>query len=135
MRPDQTRITRFELVRREALAMLLASTGLLLLSIFAPAPLSPPITAQSSLSETASAPWFFLWVQQLLKLGSPFLWGVVVPLALLVLVTLIPYIFPRPATSELGRWFPRSGRPAQMLVLAIVLAILALTIAALLPTS
>jgi quinol-cytochrome oxidoreductase complex cytochrome b subunit len=135
MRPDQTRITRFELVRREALAMLLCSTGLLLLSVFAPAPLAPPITAQSSLSETARAPWFFLWVQQLLKLGSPFLWGVVVPLALLVLVTLIPYIFPRPAASELGRWFPRSGRPAQMLVLAIVLAILALTIAALLPAS
>ena len=135
MRQDQTRITRFELVRREALAMLLASTGLLLLSVFAPAPLAPPITAQSALSETARAPWFFLWVQQLLKLGSPFLWGVVVPLALLLLMTLIPYIFPRPSSSELGRWFPRSGRPSQLLALAIILTILALTIVALLPTS
>ena len=44
-RQDQIRISRFELVRREVLAMLLAGTGLLLLSTFAPAPLAAPITA------------------------------------------------------------------------------------------
>ncbi len=135
LRQDQTRITRFELVRREALAMLLASTGLLLISVFAPAPLAPPLTGESPFSETARAPWFFLWVQQMLKLGSPFLWGVVVPLAVLVVVTLIPYIFSKPAQSELGRWFPRSGRPAQLLALLIVLSILTLSILALLPAS
>ena len=81
LRENQERISRFELVRREVLAMLLASVALLLLSVFAPAPLAAPITATSSISATARAPWFFLWVQELLKLGSPFLWGVVVPLA------------------------------------------------------
>ena len=42
------------------------------------------------------APWFFLWVQQLLKWGDPFLLGVLVPLLVLVLLALIPYIFPQP---------------------------------------
>ncbi len=113
MRATQARISRFELVRREVLAMLLASVALLVLAVFAPAPLAPPIAAGSSLPETARAPWFFLWVQELLKLGSPFLWGVVVPLAVLALLTLIPYIFPKPALSEMGHWFPKSNRLAQ----------------------
>jgi len=135
LREDQTRITRFELVRREVLAMLLTATALLLLSSFAPAPLAAPITASAPLSETARAPWFFLWVQQMLKLGSPFLWGVVVPLAVLALISLIPYIFPKPARAELGYWFPKSNRLAQVAALIILLAILALTLLTFLPAS
>jgi hypothetical protein len=50
------------------------------------------------------APWFFLWVQQLLKL-SPFLWGVAVPYSVIGMA-LLPY----PATGrerEFGQWLPR----------------------------
>jgi quinol-cytochrome oxidoreductase complex cytochrome b subunit len=133
LRETQERISRFELVRREVLAMLLASVGLLILSVFAPAPLAAPITAASALSETARAPWFFLWVQELLKLGSPFVWGVVVPLAVLLAVTLIPYVFPRPAEAELGKWFPRRNRLAQVVFAIIMLGILVLSVLALLP--
>ena len=114
--------------------MLLASVALLMLSIFVPAPLAPPITADSSLPAAARAPWFFLWVQQMLKLGSPFLWGVVVPLAVLTLLMLIPYIFPKHAKTELGRWFPKSNRLAQVVVLLISLSILTLTLLALIPS-
>ncbi len=135
LREDQARITRFELLRREILAMLLASTALLLLSAFVPAPLAAPITATAPISETARAPWFFLWVQQILKLGSPFFWGVVVPLAVLVLLSLIPYVFPKPAKAELGRWFPKSTRLAQAAALLILLSIITLTLLALLPPS
>jgi quinol-cytochrome oxidoreductase complex cytochrome b subunit len=135
LREDQTRITRFELDRREVLAMLLTATALLLLSTFAPAPLAAPITASAPASETARAPWFFLWVQQMLKLGSPFVWGVVVPLAVLVLISLIPFIFPKPAKPELGRWFPKSNRLGQLVALFILLAIIALTLLAFLPAS
>jgi quinol-cytochrome oxidoreductase complex cytochrome b subunit len=134
-RQDQIRITRFELVRREVLAMLLAATGLLLLSTFAPAPLAAPITAASPIMETARAPWFFLWVQQMLKLGNPFFWGVVVPLAVLLLFSLISYIFPKPVKPELGRWFPKSSRLAQGVALFILLVIIILTFIALLPVS
>ena len=133
LRATQLRISRFELVQREVLAVLLASVALLLLSVFAPAPLAPPITAALSLPETVRAPWFFLWVQELLKLGSPFMWGVVVPLAVLVLVTLIPYILPKPIPSEVGHWFPKSNRLAQMFFVLILLMLLILTIFALFP--
>ena len=70
---------------------------------------------------SARAPWFFLWVQQMLKLGNPFLWGVVVPLAVLVLLSFIPYIFPNRAKPELGRWFPKGNRLAQIVALFILL--------------
>ncbi len=135
LRESHLRISRFELVRREVLAMLLASVVLLILTVFIPAPLAPPITASSSILETARAPWFFLWVQELLKLGSPFLWGVVVPLALLLLVTLIPYILPKPSQAELGRWFPKGNRLAQVVFIIIILSLAVLTVLALLPGS
>jgi quinol-cytochrome oxidoreductase complex cytochrome b subunit len=134
-RLDHIRITRYELVRREVLAMLLSATGLLLLSTFAPAPLAPAITTNSALVETARAPWFFQWVQQMLKLGNPFFWGVVVPLAVLLLLSLIPYIFPTVAKPDLGRWFPRGNRLAQVISLFVLLGILVLTVLALLPAS
>jgi hypothetical protein len=133
-RVTQARISRFELVRREVLAMLLASVALLLLSVFAPAPLAAPIAAASPLPETARAPWFFLWVQELLKLGSPFLWGVVVPLAGLTLLTLIPYFFTALESSEIGHWFPKSNRLAQILAGFILLFFLVLTVLALIPS-
>ncbi|MGA2505405.1 MAG: cytochrome b N-terminal domain-containing protein [Anaerolineales bacterium] len=134
-RLDHIRITRFELVRREVLAMLLAATALLLLSTFAPAPLAPAITPASPIVETARAPWFFLWVQQMLKLGNPFFWGVVVPLAVLLLFSLFPYIFPTVAKPDLGRWFPRGNRLARVVALFALLGILVLTVLALMPSS
>jgi quinol-cytochrome oxidoreductase complex cytochrome b subunit len=134
-RHDQVRITRFELVRREVLAMLLTATALLLLSTFASAPLAAPITASPPGIEIARAPWFFLWVQQMLKLGNPFFWGVVVPLAVLFLISLLPYILPQPANPELGNWFPKSNRLAQWVAFLILAAILTLTIFALMPAS
>jgi quinol-cytochrome oxidoreductase complex cytochrome b subunit len=134
LRETQARISRNELVRREVLAMLLAGVALLLLAVLAPAPLAPPMGETASSTGTARAPWFFLWVQELLKLGSPFLWGVIVPLAILVVVTLIPYIFPKPTQSELGHWFPKSNRLAQFIFVLILLAILILTLLALLPS-
>ena len=133
LRETQERISRFELVRREVLAMLLASVALLLLSLFAPAPIAPALTNAPSSAGFTRAPWFFLWVQEMLKAGSPFLWGVVIPLAVLVALTLIPYLFPRTAPGELGKWFPKSGRPAQVFFILIVLSILILTILALFP--
>ncbi len=130
-RSDRQRITRFELVRREALAMLVIGSGLLLLAAFIPAPIAPPITEMNALNSDSSAPWFFLWVQQMLKWGDPFTWGVAAPLLLLITLGLLPYIFPKPAPSELGRWFPRSNRLAQIVLAAIGLLIILLTVLAL----
>ncbi len=114
LRASRTRITRFELVRREVLAMLWAAAGLIGLAILIPAPIAPPIHDLTALNGDAQAPWFFLWVQQMLQWGDPFFWGVLVPAAVLILLGLIPYISRQPDVGEAGRWFPRSNRPAQI---------------------
>ena len=132
LRADNARITRFELVRREALAMIFTGSALILLSVFSPAPIAAPISsAPQAASESVSrAPWFFLWVQQMLKWGDPFLLGVAVPLFILVILALIPYIFPKPAKSELGSWFPKSNWLAQFVLGIIAFVVILLTLLA-----
>ena len=132
LRTDQNRIPRKELARREGLAMLWASLVLVILSISIPAPLAPGIQVSASTSTVNLAPWFFLWVQELLKLGDPFTFGVLIPLGALILVALVPYITPhRLSSAELGRWFPRGGRNVQIMVAVIGVIIILLTLLAL----
>ncbi len=108
--------------------MLLTTCGLVLLSSFVAAPLAGPIQPGGQFLD-ARAPWFFLWVQQLLKWGDPFVFGVLVPLIVVGLLAAIPFIAPvRP--EELGTWFPRSGRAAQVLAGIIASAVLILTLMA-----
>jgi quinol-cytochrome oxidoreductase complex cytochrome b subunit len=131
LRADHSRISRHELVRRELLGALIAAAVLLLLAVIRPAPLSAPIANIQAVTEDALAPWFFLWVQELLRWGDPFVLGVLVPIALVVLLTAIPYVARKPDPAEMGRWFPRSGRGIQVLVglmaaFVIVLSVLAL---------
>ena len=136
LRQDSARITRFELVRREVLAALLAGALLLVLSTFFSAPLDPPITSENVLvgsSADSRAPWFFLWVQQLLKYGDPFLMGVVIPAAILAFLALIPYLLPWAEPVELGSWLPRGNRAAQIIVALLAIFIIALTLLALIP--
>jgi quinol-cytochrome oxidoreductase complex cytochrome b subunit len=135
LRTGHERISRFELVRREVLAMLLTGAALILLSTFIPAPIAAPITNMTAPAADAAAPWFFLWVQQMLKWGDPFWWGVAVPLIILLVLFLIPYIFPHLDPSELGRWFPKSNRLAQVVLGIITLMVIILTLIALFPTS
>ncbi len=124
---NTARITRFELVRREALAALAAIIVLLLLSALLPAPLEAPIQAENLAAADSSAPWFFLWVQQMLTWGDPFLFGVLIPLSILLLLAAMPYLTANPQPEELGRWFPRRGRTAQVVTALSGAAILALT--------
>jgi quinol-cytochrome oxidoreductase complex cytochrome b subunit len=130
LRSDNKRISRYELVRREVSAMLFSGAALVMLAIFLPAPLNEPISKTAEAFGQARAPWFFLWVQQMLEWGDPFFWGVLIPLLLLILVALIPYIFPKPDDRELGRWFPRSNRLAQIILSLIILFVVVLSIMA-----
>ncbi len=132
LRTAPERISRFELVRREILAMILTSATLIILSIFSPAPIAAPIrlSVLQSVPESAAAPWFFLWVQQMLKWGDPFLFGVLVPVIIVVILVLIPYIFPKPLEIELGRWFPKSNRLAQIVLGLIAFIVILLTLLA-----
>ncbi len=129
-KPVATRISRRELLQREVIVMLLAGGILLLISTFLPAPIAQPIDPSLVSLVEPRAPWFFLWVQQLLKLGDPFLLGIAAPLALLGLLSALPYLFPNLSESELGRWFPRRGRAVQILVILLVITVITLTILA-----
>ncbi|MFZ2097153.1 MAG: cytochrome b N-terminal domain-containing protein [Anaerolineales bacterium] len=130
-RPDPARISRKELARREGLAMVWAGVVLLGLAILIPAPLAPAIQEGTALANESQAPWFFLWVQQLLRLGDPFIFGVLVPLGALLILALVPYITPqRLSSNELGRWFPRGGRNVQIVVACLSGLIILLTILA-----
>jgi quinol-cytochrome oxidoreductase complex cytochrome b subunit len=129
------RITRSELLQREILAMLVTGVLLVLVATFVPAPIGAPLQGTPTLDTDTRAPWFFLWVQQLLKLGDPFLLGVLLPVVLLLIVAMIPYVLPAPAKRDQGHWFPSTSRIAQILVAVLALLILGLTLLALLPTT
>lgn len=134
-RVNRSRITRFELLRREVLAMLIVGVILLLIAVIIPAPIGQPISGASMDASDSRAPWFFLWIQQLLKYGDPFIWGVLVPLLVILGLGLIPYLLPRAKAEELGRWFPHGNRIAQAVAVLVVVGILVLTILASLPTT
>ncbi len=135
LRVDKKRISRRQLVRREVLAMLLAGAALILLAAFFPAPIARPIVSLTEISNEARAPWFFLWVQQMMKWGDPFLWGVLAPVIILAVLALIPYLLPKPLEGELGRWFPPSNRLAQITLALIALVVIVLTVIGSLPAS
>lgn len=124
------RISRFDLVRREGVAALIGMAILLLVAAFIPAPLAAPMSEVTSQAADSKAPWFFLWVQQLLKSGDAFWMGVFIPLLVLAILGAIPYVLPAVYPDELGRWFPPSGRIAQGLTLVLVILVVALTILA-----
>jgi len=135
LRENQRRISRVELVRMEILAMIITGVVLLILSILFPAPIAQGIKEITTLSGDASAPWFFLWVQQMLKWGDPFKWGVLVPVIFFVFTALIPYVLPKPADQDLGKWFPKSNRLAQIALGSITIVISILTILGLNPAA
>jgi hypothetical protein len=117
------------------LIMLIGGLLLLLIAILVPAPIERPITQASVDLHNARAPWFFLWVQQLLKLGDPFLWGVLTPVLLLVALAAVPYLLPQTHESEFGQWFPHGNRFAQILLIVITMIIIILTILAIVPAT
>lgn len=128
-RPDGRRISRSELGRREVLAMLAVSLVFLLVAWLVPSPLAAPIqeNAVTPLGDVR-APWFFLWVQYLLRFGDAFWMGVAVPLGLLALLAALPYLFSRLPAEQQGRWFPRAGRAAQVIAGGLALGLAILTI-------
>jgi quinol-cytochrome oxidoreductase complex cytochrome b subunit len=131
LRADPVRISREVLVRREVLAAVLASSILIAITLLFPAPIAEPMDLASTATSDSRAPWFFLWVQHLLRWGDPFLFGILVPLGALVVLAIIPYVFPEPSPGELGRWFPKHARSAQFVAAAVAILLVLLTILAL----
>jgi quinol-cytochrome oxidoreductase complex cytochrome b subunit len=122
------RIPRSELVRKEVIAMIIAGVVLLMLSMVIPAPIDQPLVENGALAGDSQAPWFFLWIQETLQWGDPFLWGVALPLTAVVLLGLLPYFLPNAKKEELGRWLPPGNRSGQIIGISIIAFIFLLTL-------
>ncbi len=122
------RIPRSKLVSKEVIAMIIAGVVLILLSVLIPAPIDQPLVENGALVGDSQAPWFFLWIQETLPWGDPFLWGVVLPLAAVILLGLLPYILPNAKKEEWGRWLPLGNRLGQIVGITIIAIIFLLTL-------
>ena len=50
-----------------------------------------------------TAPWYFLWLQGMLKLGDKTLWGVIIPTIIFLLLFAVPYLDPGPSRLAKNR--------------------------------
>jgi quinol-cytochrome oxidoreductase complex cytochrome b subunit len=123
-----------ELVRRIVLVFLLVFNVTLVLSVFFDAPLEEAANAALT-PNPAKAPWYFLWLQELVasttvRLGGftvsgGFIGGILVPGVLLVLAAAWPFLDRSSVTSE-GRWFPAERRRQNTIFTLVALGMIVL---------
>ena len=106
--------------------MVAVSILLVALALLFPPGLESPADFEN-IPENATAPWFFIWMQQLLISGDARLMGVLIPIVLLVLLILIPFLLDK-SDQGVGEWFNREGRWAQVTVLLIIAGLIGLTL-------
>jgi quinol-cytochrome oxidoreductase complex cytochrome b subunit len=85
----------------------------------------------------AKAPWYFLWLQEIvtdttIHIGSftvngALIGGVLLPGLLIAAMTLWPWLDKSPAASA-GKWFPRDRRTQNLIFIAIVIVIIVFTL-------
>jgi cytochrome b-561 len=124
------------LTRRIWLVTLLTAVGVIVLSFIFRAPLEAPANP-SVTPNPAKAPWYFLWLQELVtimtvKIGSfsingALIGGIILPGFLLLLAVWWPYK-DRSSLNSVGVWFAPERRKQNILFIVICLFIIALTI-------
>jgi cytochrome b-561 len=121
---------------RRALIVILGTFALIsILASAIPSPLEEPANALVT-PNPAKAPWYFLWLQEIVtdttvRLGSftingAFLGGVILPGLLIGLLTVWPWLDRSPAALA-GRWFPRDRRVQNAIFLVLMAIILVFT--------
>jgi quinol-cytochrome oxidoreductase complex cytochrome b subunit len=125
-----------DLTRRAAIAVLGTIAVVGLLAVFIASPLEEPANALVT-PNPAKAPWYFLWLQEIvtlttirigsLTLNGAFLGGVLLPGALLALLTAWPWLDRSPAAAA-GAWLPAVRRRQNVVFLLLVALVLALTV-------
>ncbi len=125
-----------DLVRRIAIVVLGTIAIVGMLAVFVPSPLeeaaNPLVTPNP-----AKAPWYFLWLQEVVTLttvrigkftiNGAFLGGVILPGLLVGLVTFWPWL-DRSATAGAGVWFAGDRKKQNAVFLVICLVIVLLTV-------
>jgi quinol-cytochrome oxidoreductase complex cytochrome b subunit len=89
---DQRTYFMPDIITRETLYVSLATAILVAWAIFFyHAPLEPHADLLVTPLHT-TAPWYFLWLQGMLKIGDKFIWGVVIPTLLVGALLVLPYV-------------------------------------------
>ncbi len=125
-----------DLTRRAAVAVLGTIAVISLLATFVRSPLEEAANALIT-PNPAKAPWYFLWLQEIVtdttfRIGSftvngAFIGGVVLPGLLVGLLTAWPWLDKSDALAA-GAWFPRSRRTQNAIFIALCLVVLVLTL-------
>ncbi len=88
------------LVRKEALAALVAVAAVSALAAVFDPPLEGPADAAGLPAQGVKAPWIFVGIQQMLRYLPAIVAGIVLPLAGLCAVALVPLIRGKPMLSK-----------------------------------
>jgi len=128
------------IVRRIAVVTMATVLAVTVLAIFIPSPLLEPANPEVT-PNPAKAPWYFLWLQEVVtdttvrlghvRVNGALVGGVVLPLALAVVLTLWPWLDRSPAATA-GMALPRERRIQNAVFLALALALAVLTVVGLL---
>lgn len=124
------------LSRRLLLVTLVTIAVVSILTFIVAAPLEEPANAAIT-PNPAKAPWYFLWLQELvtittvsiggLTINGALIGGIIVPGILVVAAIVWPFLDKSPL-SAVGVWFARERRRQNLIFLGIVLLILVLTV-------
>jgi quinol-cytochrome oxidoreductase complex cytochrome b subunit len=124
-----------DLMRRMLIVVLATFAVVSILAVFIPSPLEEPANPMVT-PNPAKAPWYFLWLQEIVTdttiriggftINGAFLGGVILPGILVGLLTVWPWLdkSPREAT---GVWLPSSRAKQNAVFLFLVLVILIFT--------
>jgi len=134
--PDLTVNAVPDLTRRALIVTLGTFALVSILASFVASPLEEPANALVT-PNPAKAPWYFLWLQELVtittvKIGSftingAFVGGVILPGLLVTVLTLWPWI-DKSAVAATGVWFAASRRRQNLVFLLVMLLIVVFTI-------
>jgi cytochrome b-561 len=134
--PGRTVNSANDLLRRIAIVVLGTVAVAGILAVFVPSPLEGPANALVT-PNPAKAPWYFLWLQEIVTLttvrigrftvNGAFLGGVLLPGLLLALLTAWPWL-DRSAASGAGVWFAGDRKRQNAVFLAVCLLIVVLTV-------
>ncbi len=125
-----------DLTRRALIVVMATFAVLSMMAVFMRSPLEEPANALVT-PNPAKAPWYFLWLQEIvtdttihlgpITINGAFIGGVVLPGLIVTLLTVWPWLdrSPREAT---GVWFAPSRRAQNIAFLILVLIIIALTL-------
>ena len=100
--PENTESTFPYLVSKELTFTIISLVVLLVVSYCFNAPLEEMANPEKTPSP-AKAPWYFLWIQEMISWASPFWSGVVIPGLVMLALVILPYIDRDP--RGVGVWF------------------------------